>query len=341
MKRHGVMVLGLLSCTRVQAQPTPGAPPPTAVAPAPVATALSRFPEFPAAPSGAVGEGFRARWGDGRAELTSYDAVVPRYGERRSAELVLIYVTEPLDRATWVKDDDAPPERRVEALKLNQSLKFTTGLYPYSVLTSVFAPVDRWRSEAFAPVKLTLTAQEWCGHVFQGVWPGAERFNTQWFSYFAGEGEGSATVTVRPGGLYEDALLIQLRELDGPFNGGRDWAGELVPTLWRSRRTHQPYRPAPATISRTRGEASGSPVHRFVVVSGDYRRELTVEADGDHRVLGWSTSDGEVVSLRRTARLPYWQLNHESDAPARATLGLDLGPPAPDAPPGPGARVGF
>jgi hypothetical protein len=341
MKRSAVALLGLLACTRVQAQPSRPSPPP----PAPTALAQpptqARFPEFPARPASTVGEAFRARWGDGRAELTSYDAVVPRYGERRTAELVLIYVTEPLDRATWVKDDDAPPERRVEVLKLNQSLKFTTGLYPYSVLTSVFAPVDRFAPEAFTPVKLTLTAQEWCGHVFQGVWPGADRFHTQWFSYFAGEGEGSAAVTVQPGALYEDALLIQLRELDGPFNAGRDWAGELVPTLWRSRRTHTPYRPAAATLTRSRVTVAGRPAHRFVLASGDYRRELTVEADGDHRVLGWTTSDGETVLLRRSARLPYWQLNHETDAPSRGTLGLDPAPQRPLPPLAPGARVGF
>ena len=50
---------------------------------------------------------------------------------------------------------------RLPILKLNQSLKFNTGIYPYSVMMSAFQPVDR--NNYPHAVKVTNTVQEWCG----------------------------------------------------------------------------------------------------------------------------------------------------------------------------------
>lgn len=47
---------------------------------------------------------FRATWFDGTAELSGYRVTVPRYGELRTGELVLTYVTEPMNRTTRIKD---------------------------------------------------------------------------------------------------------------------------------------------------------------------------------------------------------------------------------------------
>lgn len=280
-------------------------------------------------PRASAGEAFVRAWSDGQAELSGYRARVNRYGEMRDAEVVLIYVTEPMDRRTWVKDDDAPAEHRVNVLKLNAALRFQTGVYPYSVLTSVFAPVDRYRDEALSPVKITLSVQEWCGHVFHGVWPGEDRATEQLLSYFAQEGERRRDVPTPAGSLYEDALLIQLRELDGPFAGGGDWRGSLVPSLWSVRRTHRPMAAVEATIARTRARLDGAAVHRFALRYADVTRTIDVEADGAHRVLGWQASDGEEAHLLRTARLPYWQLNHDGDEAQRALFGLGADGPAP------------
>lgn len=280
------------------------------------------FPAFPASPRGRAGEAFNARWSDGRAELSGYRATVNRYGEMRPAELMLLYVTEPMSRRTWIKDDNASGDDRVGVIKLNASLKFQTGVYPYSVLTSVFAPVDRWRDEPFAPVKISLSVQEWCGHVFHAVWPGEDRFTSQMLSYFADEGESRDEVTTPAGALYEDALLIQLRELDGAFANGRDWRGAIVPSLWNARRSHRPLAPVDATIVRSRTTLDGADVTRFELRYGDYVRTFDVEAAEPRRVLAWRVSDGEEARLIRTARLPYWQLNHNGDERRRDEFGL-------------------
>lgn len=322
MKSLGLLaLLALTTCGRTPAQP---------------ATA-SRFPVFPQRARGGTSEAFGRVWFAGDAEMNAYRAVVPRYGEPRAAELVLVYVTEPLNRRTWIKDDDARGDDRVGALKLNVSLKFTTGVYPYSVFTSVFSPYGDWGRERFSPVKITLTAQEWCGHVFHGIWPGEDRFTSQLFSYFAQEGEARAEVPTAPGALYEDALLIQLRELEGPFAGGRDWRGEVVPALWRTRRRHRGGGPEAATITRARASVDGVEANRFTLRYGDIERVFDVESSGARRVLGWRTNDGEEVHLLRSVRMPYWQLNHNADLPRRAEIGLDVpANPVPDA-----GRVGF
>lgn len=280
------------------------------------------IPRLPDRPLASAGEAFHRAWDDGQAELSGYRARINRYGEMRDADLVLIYVTEPMDRRTWIKDDDVPAPHRVSVLKLNASLRFQTGVYPYSVLTSVFAPVDRYRAEWFSPVKITLSVQEWCGHVFHAVWPGVDRYTERLMSYFASEGERARTVATPAGALYEDALLIQLRELDGPFAGGGDWRGPLVPTLWSTRRAHAPSGAIDATIARSVAEVDGVAVSRFVVATAAGTRTIDVERGGARRVMGWRGSDGEDVHLLRTARLPYWRLNHNGDEAQRALFGM-------------------
>lgn len=290
----------------------------------PAATVASAV--LPARPSASASSSFWEAWGDGRAELNHYDAVMERYGAPREAEIVLIYVTEPVSRRTLVKDDDAQGRDRLDVLKLNVSERFLTGIYPYSVMTSVFSPVDDWGGARFQPVKLTLTAQEWCGHVFRGVWPRADSFRTTLFSYFADEGEATATVAAPAGTLYEDALLIQLRELDGLFNTGGDWRGPLVPSLWRQRKSHRPLEPAEATITRAGTTRDGVAVTRFTLTQGDYTRTFDVETAASRRVLAWETSDGDRAVLVQSERLPYWQLNTPADTTYRAQLGLDARP---------------
>ncbi|MCB9637862.1 MAG: hypothetical protein H6728_14585 [Myxococcales bacterium] len=265
---------------------------------------------------------FWKHWGDGRAELASYETTISRYGELRPAELVMIFVTEPMDRRTWIKDDAAPESQKVQVLKLNQSLKFRTGLYPYSVLTSVFAPVGSWRGPAFSPAKITLSAQEWCGHVFEGLWVGPSRMLTQVRSYFASEGEKNHVQKIPATTLFEDALWIQLRELDGPFLQGKSWRGKLVPSLWRIRKQHTPTQVVDAEISREKTSRENKPIHRFTLRYGGYWKRIDVEQAWPHQILGWEASDGERAKRQGIKRLPYWSLHNRGDGRYRKEIGL-------------------
>jgi hypothetical protein len=280
----------------------------------------------PPAPQAPASSAFWQAWGDGRAELSGYDLETPRYGTTRKGQMVLIYVTEDMDRRTWIKDDrgEVPAEQRVTVLKLNQVLKFRTGIYPYSVMTSVFSPVNGEGAERFSPAKISLSAQEWCGHVFHAIWPAGARFRSEVHSYFSSEGDATEEIAAGENALYEDALLIQLRELDGPFAGGADWSGALVPSLWAKRKEHAPLRPVPATVRRTAAARDGVAVNRFVLAYPGTTRTFDVEQAAPHRILGWSGADGETATLRKTARLAYWKLNAPGGEEHLRDIGLDL-----------------
>lgn len=306
-----------------------------------LAAAGAAVTNLPDEPSASASSRFWSHWGDGRAEMNSYRATMSRYGEPREGELVLIYVTEPHDRRSWIKDDRVDSPHRVEVMKLNVSLDFLTGIYPYSVMTSVFSPVDDWGVERFQPVKIGHTVQEWCGHYLHQVWSGREALRSLRMSYFPSDGEGITEMDVRPGTLYEDALLIQLRELDGPFADGGDWEGWIVPSLWTVRRGAATPEPGRGTITRDelRAESdAGAPVTRFTLRYHDYRREYDVESEPPGKILGWRTSLGDTVRLAESLRSPYWTENDPDGRRLRVELGLS--PTSSGVPPVAGASPG-
>jgi hypothetical protein len=267
---------------------------------------------------------FWDHWADGKAEISAYRLTTSRYGELREGTVALIYVKEPMDRRTWIKDDTAktPASERVKVLKLNELIKFQTGIYPYAVMTSVFAPVDGMGRERFAPAKISVSAQEWCGHVYQQVHPKGDHLWSAGHSYFSSEGDKGERVSVPPWTLYEDALLVQLRELDGPFADGKDWSGSLVHTLWHYRKSHRPIAPVEATIKRDESVLAGKAVTRFTLKTDMSTRTFYLEKSYPHRVLGWDANDGETARLKGSERLTYWQLNRNSDEQILSRLGL-------------------
>lgn len=292
---------------------------------------LRGFTDLPDEPRASASSAFWEHWGDGRAELSGYRLQVNHYGEVREGELVTVYVTEPHDRRTWIKDDHVEDPNRVEVLKLLSTRTFDTGIYPYTVLSGVFSPVDHWRAERFQPVRMELDAQEWCGSESHRVWAGPQRLRALRLSYFDDPGESLREVSLPEETLYEDALLVQLRELDGEFAGGGAWEGTLVPDLWGLRKRLSALEPLDASITRSRTELEGAAVTRFELRAAldghTYERTFLVEREAPRRVLEWTTRlDGRLVEraeLQDSTRLAYWELNQEGDEAYREELGLE------------------
>ena len=84
---------------------------------------------------------FNAYWFNNEAELTSYQLEQARYGEIHKGNAVLVYVTEPFSVEKQVKAD-APTPNDYTILKLNFVKKFNTGIYPYSMMSSFFLPIN-------------------------------------------------------------------------------------------------------------------------------------------------------------------------------------------------------
>lgn len=277
-------------------------------------------------PRASASSAFWDHWSDNRGEVSAYSVTTPRYGELRDGTIALVYVLEQADSRTWIKDDrgETPSEHQTIVMKLNEVMSFRTGIYPYRVMTSVFAPVNGIGRERFAPTRITFSSQEWCGQVFQRVMPDIDHFTEEIRSYFSVEGEASSRVDTAPFALYENGLLIQLRELDGPFADGGDWSGQIVPSMWQRRRSHEPLGPVDATITRAEvTEEDGTNLNRFVLRYGDYERTFDVERDQPRRIHRWTTSEGEVAELLGTERLTYWELHNEGDESYLARIGLD------------------
>jgi len=83
---------------------------------------------------------------------------------------VTIFVTETFSNALRVKADPGkhPAQDEVPVLKLNLVEDFPTGVYDYNLMSSSFValtPVNE--RPAGAPLKVSFSSQEWCGHVWQ------------------------------------------------------------------------------------------------------------------------------------------------------------------------------
>ncbi len=280
------------------------------------------------AASAAEAVDFYAHWGDGKAELSSYDVVQPRYGELREGYGVMIFVTEDINRDTFIKvESPTPKEKRLYVLKLNNVLKFTTGIYDYSVMTSVFSEVEA-PEHAFALRKISLSAQEWCGHVFDEVQLRGGRLEGSLNSYFEREGRSEYVLAIKDDFASEDHLLIRLRELKGQVLApGESMQVELLPSLWSLRTAHGEHQLLTAQIHKGQAEemslAAGEiAAYPWTIETEKGWRKLWIEQAYPHRILKWEDSAGGRGELKKTIRVPYWSLNSNVDEIYREKLGL-------------------
>ena len=265
---------------------------------------------------------FWPHWSDGKAELSGYELIQPRYGELRRGEAVLIFVTEPFSKSKAVKVNQWNPNDsdQFTALKLNFVRKFQTGIYDYSVMTSVFTDPAR----AFAPVKVTFSSQEWCGHVFEEARFGDDA-RVDINSYF----EGETTDLTLPVTAAEDALFITLRGLAATDLAAEPTALVALPSALDRRLLHKPAVPAPISIRWSAPGTTTVPAGTFTTRTATWNRGLGGECSADlevaypHRIIGWRCSDGEVGKLKGSERIAYWQTNKEGDEARLKGLGLE------------------
>ena len=153
---------------------------------------------------------------------------------------VLIFVTEDIHRDTYIKvKSPTPKEDRLYTLKLNNVLKFNTGIYDYSVMTSVFSVIDA-DVHAFTLKKVAINAQEWCGHVFEEVLFEGEKLKGTLNSYFESEGRQNYALDANEAIESEDHLLILIRELSGELiPEGEERTFTMLPSLWYFRVKHE------------------------------------------------------------------------------------------------------
>lgn len=278
-------------------------------------------PRIPAVPPDA--QAFEGYWSKGQAEITSYALEQSRYGEIHPGNAVLIFVTEDFSRSRQVKLDrpERAGEDRARVLKLNATKKFSTGVYPYSLMSSIFTPLDGGGS-----LKLTTSAQEWCGQVFTQLNRAEEGLKIEVRSYF--ESEGDINVVLADLEL-EDDVWTRLRLNPASLHTG---VLEILPSMLYLRLAHRPLKAYPALATLTPAGADG--LARYKLDYPDLERSLEIRFKPafPYEIEGWEETypegrGGKVLTTKAGRKerlmLDYWNHNHTVDAPLRKQLGID------------------
>ena len=272
--------------------------------------------------------GFWDTWGDGQAELAGYKLTQPRYGEAREGIAIHITVTEDFTRGARVKSDGGHGDE-YPVVKLNAARDFTTGVYDYNTMSSVFVPLDGSLDWGLV-TKLTFSSQEWCGQTWdqwrveprQASWTG--------HSYFDGEADQQKDFDLPEGTVFEDALPLLLRGLAGRSpTPGVPIKVPIIRSMQHHRFSHRPVDIGRATITRspsnsTRTVPAGSfEVSEFVVaIERGPTVTWWVEEASPRRIIAWSSTDGEAGELTGSFRDPYWQHSANRHVNMRSKLGL-------------------
>lgn len=262
---------------------------------------------------------FSDHWYQGKAELSSYDLNQSRYGAAHDGKVVLVYVTEDFSHKSHVKLDD--PSRHIndaiKVMKLNTMKEFVTGIYKYSMMTSVFTPIEYERHPH--SLKLTCSSQDWCGQSFmQANWKG-NRYEVKNFSYF--ESDGDKTYSLMNPWL-EDEIWTKIRLAPNTLATGEM---KMVPSAFYIRLSHQPLKvyDVVATLSKTAEE------YTYKIEYKELKRilEITFQAQFPHKILGWKEVYGEnemtTAKLSSTIMSDYWNHNHPDNELMRKDLNLE------------------
>jgi len=268
------------------------------------------------------GEGFNGYWYNGEAELTRYQLQQVRYGDVHEGDAVLIFVTEDFLPEKQVKlDNGSSSEKPIKILKLNLTKKFYTGIYPYSMMSSVFTPLKTEKA-----LKVTTSVQEWCGHTFMQLNARNGQYDGSLYSYF--QNEGDQTFSLK-NVMLEDEIWTKIRLNPAALPTG---TVDIIPASQYQRLAH--IAPQVATAEADVRSVSDN-ISEYRVIYTDIKRSLNIRFESifPHRILGWEESHqpvfgGAKVMTTKAKRthsimLDYWNRNGIDDRSLLSKLGLN------------------
>ena len=259
---------------------------------------------------------FNAYWYKGKAEITSYKLSQVRYGELYEGTAVNIFVTEDFLPEKQVKAD-YKNEKNVPILKLNSTKKFTTGIYPYSLMTSTFTPIDLNKET----IKVSFSAQEWCGNTFVQL-NNRTNYEIQFFSYF--ESNNDKKISLKKNKLENEFWNI-LRVNPYQIKKGRY---KIVPSFEFLALNHQ-------KIAAYEAETNLIEKGNFINFSIYYPtldRKISIKLTKDfpYTIESWEetfSSRGKKLITKatkiKTIQSAYWSKNGVANVSERKELGLD------------------
>lgn len=275
-------------------------------------------------------EDFKKYWYAGKAELTHYHLEQARYGEIYSGDAVLIFVTEDFLADKQVKYDHGPrPDNLRSVMKLNFTRRFFTGIYPYSMITSVFTPVD---IENAPTLKVSSSTQEWCGQTYMQLNLRDNKYKGLLHSYFQSEADRDFELDKV---LLEDEIWTKIRLEPDALPLGEI---KLIPGLQflRLRHVKAQAETATATMTTLSGTSlSDEPLKIYRIEYRDIPRvlEIKFESTYPYAIVAWQeeTRSGFGPNEKRlttravktnTLWLDYWTKHSVADSTYRKQLGM-------------------
>ena len=302
----------------------------------PVSTDLPRNPAVESEPEPGVTGVFTntvnqldSYWYQGLGELNVYDMEQNRYQGIHPGEALLVFVSEDFLTDKQVKNDRYQNPNTTPILKTNAIIRFTTGIYDYSLMTSVFTPVKT--AEFSHTLKVTNTGQDWCGQVYSQLNLKDNTYQYLLHSYFEAEADQTGEVAVT---LLEDEIFNRIRMGWQHLPTG---SLTVVPSANFLRLRHQTIKAFPATLSLSAYEGTdfkGTDLKVYTVSFPDLQRrvEIVFQAQPPYYIEGWvdtypSAFDGQLRSTkarRKTTVLEkYWEENANSSVNAAKRAALE------------------
>lgn len=268
---------------------------------------------------------FEDYWYQGKAEITSFTLQQAHYGEIHQGNAVMIFVTEDLSEHKQVKlDDPESADDAVPVLKLNASREFTTGIYTYEMMTSVFTPVDREQHPY--SLKVTNSSQEWCGQSFTQINKTDQGYDYRLFSYFESEGDQKHQLKRH---WLEDEFWTMIRISPDKLPTGEQ---QVIPGTIYQRLSHAKVKAYTAEITQ---DTSHATVVDYIIDYPELERKLEIryEKKFPYKIQSWIETrksdkgkDGEELITRairdKTLMTDYWNKNNVKDASYRSKLNL-------------------
>lgn len=269
---------------------------------------------------------FDEYWYQGKAEISSYDLTQARYGELRKGDAVLVFVTEPFSKSSQVKTTPTPSNKEdvVSVLKLNAIKKFVTGVYDYSVLSSVFTPVDVQNQPH--SIKVSTSVQEWCGHIYTQLNLQTYKYKVLLHSYFEQEGDREYQVEQA---LLEDELFNRIRINPSTLPTGRV---QIIPSTTVARLLHYKLSVREAEVIQKAHATNSEWMTYELSYNSTPERRLSIhyQKEFPHQIEGWEevyVDNGQLLTTtanrKKTLLLDYWNQYQLKDEKLRQSLELD------------------
>jgi hypothetical protein len=298
----------------------------TSCAPTPIVSSASKPARYDAA--------FWETWGDGMAEVNTYQLLMPRYGEPREGESILIFVSETFSERQRVKADPGrnPKTDEFPVMKLNWQKNFQTGIYDYSEMTSSFLGLGPMAGRpAGMMAKATFSRQEWCGQMFAQALFDSSKVRVSGTSYFDGDADLTQTLAMPAEAISEDGLAFWARSMAPPFlKPGESKDVSFLTSLRSARDAHQPMAwsrinlTRNSTLQKLESPAGEFEVETFSAQLGNGKGYVFfVEKEAPYRIIRWQFTSGEAAELVASERVKYWELNRPGGEEALRSLGLE------------------